>query len=323
MGVLSGLEALGKLLGRASPIARRLHKATERGARYATHDSLNPSDMAEALYDTIQYHGPMGYTPTLSMEDYVARLERASEQGFSLPGWRALRKFPNLGEVDKSFHNAGAHVDLTPSAHASRIYGARSKPFDMSPDITGIRSSVLDPLPSHFTENDISPGLMSQVVLKPHKNTLLLTDAEANSPNVLSDILDAGMPRDLYYDGGKEAWDYMLQFLKDEDIGLLYPNVGELLYSIRNPSRYNRVHNASYKIDSKLPITMGSKERFRLGKEFMEDPFSMRLLGNPSYVTPDPRNMRDLNLGTFTNPNGRTIYDKEGGLVALNKDYRP
>ena len=328
----------GKLppIGALSEITNTLMNAYNRGKRYFNLDDIQPM-LSSKKNMGLKVVGALTNMQNQESEaEAIERFTRAAQQGYNVPAWRAVSRFP-VGE-DLSFTmGKGAHVDLTPSGYASRIFATRHLPPDLfdplTNSITGMDLSHVTP---RFGKN---PRIMTQVAVKPSDNTLLVSDAEANDPSILANILgDPGMFKHLPVNAGDELyWQRLRQALQSEDMSLLYPNIGEVNTDFTKPiDRYTRADRVTQYLDSDEPTDVDSfmhamrnwspltglgysdldlTKRLALGKHFMNNPRDMRYLGNPSYVVTDPRNMRDLHLGQFRNPQGTTIYDKEGGLV--------
>lgn len=328
--------------------AARLLRFLAKGRRFAQREPEMPMVQREMRPDAFSTLFPNPYyegAPNdISFED-IQRLSRAADQGFTLPAWRAVKHYPLEGEIDPSFRSQGAHVDLSPSGYASRIYAQKwGQPYT----IPYGRIPAEDPVGAFERSQDLNNiRLMTQAAIRPARHTLLVTDSEVNNPYHIAQAM--GLDPQKYYSelmGGKDPFDEMkwkkiLNEMSNWDMAMLYPNVGEVVQAKRfqPTSRASRTTRAEDWLDNprqadfeefvtnpnrwkmfaysnemeKPPLDL----RLGLGREMMEDPLKMRMIGNPSYVVPNPENLRDLGMGQFLNPTGRTIYDAKGGYVNL------
>jgi hypothetical protein len=329
---MASLGALRQL----KPELQQLLNFFSKGKRFAQREMDVPmiaSDSPEAR--NLVTHFRPGYyegSPSdISFED-IERLSRGVEQGFTLPAWRGVRSFLREGKIDPSFETRGAHVDLSPSAHASRRWLEKYGSIYDIPENMDPRTLDID-----------KARLMTQVAIKRPKNTLFATDREANTPEELAEILGID-PVKFFSDIDSDALTHdqfqrILPEYIDRDIDILYPNIGEVAGS-SNASPFSRSRRAfrsgeylnnpkitpfkNYLKDKdefswhpihptldRLPLDI----RFQIGEDLMSDPNFMKEIGNPSYIVTDPRRMRDIGAAQFTNPEGKTIFDAKGGRV--------
>lgn len=319
-----------------------------KGKRFAQREPEMPMIPAMEVGDPLfrtrfplpYYEGSPSY---ISYQD-LERMNRAADLGYRIPAWRGVKGFPARDAFDPSFRGRGAHVDLTPSGHASRIWSRKyGKPFDVSPEFTGLNE----------TDKDVGLRLMSQVAIRPSKRPVYMSDFEANDPDLIAKIhgydpddlyrgitqKDADeigdfMTGDKFY---KQRWNRAIELLRDNDSDILYPNIGEVDKSKRNLySRWMRAERANDyaeipKLESyqnflggksaatwfndpgrtTLPLSL----RMEMADELLSDPRKLTLIGNPSYVVTDPSRMRDLGLAEFRDPESFSLYKAQGGVI--------